>query len=118
MTTTAPVTDRSWGAINRASGSITGDGNPTLIPTGFTPKYFRFVNHTDGIIWEKMWADPTANAIKTTAGAAGACVVAIDTGSHIVFVGNGPTDGNGVGSITIDATVLPSGKVGAWEAWG
>jgi hypothetical protein len=115
MTTTTKYATRTAGAsvVNFASGGFTGDNNTIQIQLGFVPRYFKLVNETDGIVWEKTLEMAAANATKHVATGP---TFAVDTGSHVLF--SGTTDGAGVGGVTLDTTAVPNNKVVAWVAFG
>ncbi len=112
MTTTVVTPSRtSFGVAQFASGKITGDGNTTQINLGFVPRWFKLYNETDTIIWEKTTDTTAADCWKYTSSAN-----ALDTGSHVLFTGDGTTLAEGVGYVTCDTTAIPNSKVYSWVA--
>lgn len=101
---TATVDSRNR-SINAAdSGKFTGDGAATTLKLGYNPSYIVVVNETDTIRWEKIKGMAAANSMKLT----GTPTFAIDTGSAILF--------NGDGTVTLSATLGANAKAISWYA--
>lgn len=101
---TATVSKRADGIVNSAYGSFTGDGAASTITLGFNPQHMIVVNETDATTWQKIAGMAAANSVKTvTAG-----TTTVDTGSAILFNGNG--------TVTLSATLGASAKAIAWYA--
>lgn len=95
---TASVSQQSWGVVNSASATVTGDGTAVTIDFGFSPKHVIVFNSTDALRWEKFAGMAAAASIKTvTAG-----TQTNDTSSAILF--------NDDGTITLSAALAASGK--------
>lgn len=77
------ATGQQAGVSNFATGSYTGDAaaGTISVAVGFTPRYVRLDNITDGISFEWYEALPATNTIKSTWSSG---VVALDTNSLIL----------------------------------
>ena len=51
-------TTQSAGRANVVTGNFTSDSTEVTVMVGFTPRYIRLVNATDGIAWEWMEGMP------------------------------------------------------------
>lgn len=95
---TVTTSAKSDGVSGCMEAAYTGDGTAVTISVGFNPTWALVINETDATTWEKISVQAAANCIKTvTAG-----TMTIDTGSAIVF--------NGDGTVTLSATLGASGK--------
>jgi hypothetical protein len=102
---TVTASSRAAGVINTAAGSFTSDNTATVVSLGFNPSWVKVINSTDVIVWEKVTGMAAANSIKTvTAG-----TTTVDTGSAILF--------NGDGTITLSATAVGNSKAISWVAY-
>lgn len=99
MAITVTTSAKSDGVVGLMEISYTGDGSTAaVIQCGFNPSWALVINETDATVWEKISAQAAANCLKTvTAG-----TTTVDTGSAVVF--------NGDGSVTLSATLGANGK--------
>jgi hypothetical protein len=99
---TVTIDSRNGGVSQRADFHFTSDNAAQSVNLGFVPSRVLIVNETDSIVWEKIGSMTAANSLKNTAGAAGACVIALDTNSQILI--------NTDGTITLGATLVGNAK--------
>lgn len=98
----------STGVLNIATGKIVTDGAAAAAATltlGFTPRYFKLINHTDRIVDE--WVDGMASAASLHAVAAG--TLTLEATNGIAVSGK---------SVTLTATTLVASKTFYWVAFG
>jgi hypothetical protein len=134
---------QAGGIVNFASGGYTGDGSGSiLVSVGFTPRFVKVYDMTDGTIYE--WAEgmPATDSIKTTTAPA----QSVDTNSAVVTNGaivtvtttgvyppgtQEPGDGTLIGTsvtynspnlalpqLTLGSVCNVNSKVYAWIAFG
>ena len=96
---TVAFTTRESNVSQAASFNFTSDGSAQIVNLGFKPQYVKIVNETDSIIWEWFEGLAATKTVKIT----GVPAVTIDTGSAIVY--------NGDGTITLSATLVGTAKV-------
>lgn len=94
---------QSGGVVEMTQGFFTSNGNATQINVGFQALEVEVVNTTDGLCWEWQYGMPIANSIKITLGTVAAVQ---DTSSQITVA----TDKNGVGTVTLGATLCGTSK--------
>ena len=101
---TVTYSHKQAGVPQMVAGSFTSDNAAQVITLGFRPTWFKFVNETDVIVWEKFANMVAANSIKTvTAG-----TTTVDTTSAIVV--------NTDGTVTLAAAAVGNAKAIKWIA--
>lgn len=93
------------GLSNFASGGFTGDGTITTINLGFKPRWFKIVNATDVVVYEKFEGMVAANSVKTV----GAGTTTNDASAITL---------DDAGTVTIPAAIAINAKVFSWVALG
>ena len=100
----ASASRRGDGIVRIHDGTFVGDGTAVVLTLGFIPTFFRLINQTDVITYEKIRSQVAANSIKTIA----AGTMTLDNTSGILF--------NADGTVTISAAVNVTAKSFAWVA--
>lgn len=95
---TVSFSKKGEGIQGFVTGSFTGDASAVIVSVGFNPTAAFVINETDVIAWEKIDPMAAANTFKTVA----AGTKTLDTGSAIVF--------NGDGTVTLSATLGANAK--------
>lgn len=98
MAATVTYSGKADSIVGTMEFVFSADGTATTLSLGFNPSEVCVINETDATIWFKIGAQAAANSIKqVTAG-----TTTLDTGSAILF--------NGDGTITLSSTLCASGK--------
>lgn len=108
MTMTTNTQTNSNGVSNRAMGKIVTNADAAAIVTltlGFSPRYFKIINHTDRIVDE--WLEGMASASSLHAVATG--VLTLETTNGVAVSG---------GSVTLTAVTMAASKTFYWIAEG
>lgn len=103
--TTFAATSQAQSICNVATGSFTGDGTIATLTLGFKPRYFKLVNATDVVVYEKFEGMVAANSIKTVAAG-----TTTNDASAITL--------DAAGTVTIPAAINISAKALSWIAIG
>lgn len=93
----------SAGVVNLTTGNFTSSNDAVVINLGFRPRRISVLNETDTILWGKQVGMSAANCTKITS-----TTLSVETASDILF--SQATDGAGVWTVTLSATLVGNSK--------